>query len=69
MDSNKKKAVEVLNTALIELVEKVEQLKIRLDVLCKETGGCTHIKQINKELTAKKESNNGINLNALREEE
>ena len=69
MDSNKKKTVEVLNTALIELVEKVEQLKIRLDVLCKETGGCKQIKRVNKELLAKKESNNGTHINALREEE
>jgi len=69
MDSNKKQTVEVLNTALIDLVEKVEQLKIRLDVLCKETGACKHIKKVNKELLTKKESNNGTNIDALREEE
>ena len=69
MDSNKKETVEVLNTALIELVEKVEQLKIRLDVLCRETDGCKQIEKVNKELLAKKESNNGTNIDALREEE
>ena len=68
MDS-KKNNIDLLNNALSELVLKVEQLQLRLDVLCKETGACKQIKKINKELLNKKEKRNGIDINTLREEE
>jgi hypothetical protein len=39
--------------------------------LCKETGGCDHIKKINREILRKKERDilNATHINTLREEE
>ena len=46
MDSNNE--IKEISVALNELFEKVEKLKLKLDSLCKQTGGCAHIKAINR---------------------
>ena len=67
MDSNNE--IKEISVALNELFEKVEKLKLKLDSLCKQTGGCAHIKAINREILKKKEIINGTYINAFREEE
>lgn len=67
MDSNDE--IKEISVALNELFEKVEKLKLKLDSLCKQTGGCDHIKAINREILKKKEFINGTYINAFREEE
>lgn len=67
MDSNDE--IKEISVALNELFEKVEKLKLKLDSLCKQTGGCDHIKAINREILKKKELINGTYINAFREEE
>jgi hypothetical protein len=67
MDSNNE--IKEISVALNELFEKVEKLKLKLDSLCKQTGGCDHIKAINREILKKKELINGTYINAFREEE
>lgn len=67
MDSNNE--IKEISVALNELFEKVEKLKLKLDSLCKQTGGCDHIKAINREILKKKEFINGTYINAFREEE
>jgi|TARA_R100000995_G_scaffold9707_1_gene4100 uncharacterized protein YoxC len=78
MDSKKKNVISELSSAIYELSQKVENLKSRLDILCKETGGCDTIKTINQhlvgkpanELKAQKEkTHDGININPLCEKE
>tara|TARA_R100000664_G_scaffold32439_1_gene47411 strand:- start:249 stop:416 length:168 start_codon:yes stop_codon:yes gene_type:complete len=49
MNSNKKE-INNIQFALTELQEKVNQLKSKLDRLCKETGACDRVKSVNKEL-------------------
>jgi hypothetical protein len=67
MDSNNE--IKEISVALNELFEKVEKLKLKLDSLCKQTGGCDHIKAINREILKKKELINGTYINSFREEE
>tara|TARA_R110000751_G_scaffold87750_1_gene173833 strand:- start:341 stop:544 length:204 start_codon:yes stop_codon:yes gene_type:complete len=67
MDS--KNEIKDISVALNELFEKVEKLKLKLESLCKQTGGCDHIKAINREILKKKEVINGTHIHAFREEE
>ena len=70
MDS-KQDEIRQISSAINELFEKVEKLKSKLDSLCNETGGCEHIKKINREILRKKERSilNGTHINTLRKEE
>jgi len=69
MDS-KQEEINEISSAVNELLVKVERLKSKLDSLCKETGGCDHIKKINQQILRKKDSIlNATHINALREEE
>ena len=69
MDSNQDE-IRQISSAINELFEKVDRLKLKLDNLCKETGGCDHIKKINREILRKKERDilNATNINTLRKE-
>ncbi len=69
MDS-KQEEINEISSAVNELLVKVEKLKTKLDSLCKETGGCDHIKKINREILRKKERDilNATNINTLRKE-
>ena len=49
MDS-KQEEINEISSAVNELLIKVEKLKTKLDSLCKETGGCDHIKKMNREI-------------------
>ena len=51
----KKEEINSIQFALTELQKKVDKLKTKLDKLCKETGGCDRVKNVNKEIL---ESNN-----------
>ena len=70
MDS-KQEEINEISSAVNELLVKVEKLKTKLESLCKETGGCDHIKKINREILRKKERDilNATNINTLRKEE
>jgi len=69
MDSNQDEIQEISFT-INELFEKIEKLKSKLDSLCNETGGCKHIKKINREILKKKDNIlNGTHINTLRKEE
>ena len=69
MDSDQEE-IRQISSAINELLEKVDRLKSKLDNLCKETGGCEHIKKVNREILKKKDSIlNGTHINALRKEE
>ena len=70
MDS-KQEEINEISSAVNELLVKVEKLKTKLESLCKETGGCDHIKKINREILRKKERDilNATHINTLREEE
>ena len=69
MDS-KQEEINEISSAVNELLVKVEKLKTKLESLCKETGGCDHIKQMNREILRKKERDilNATNINTLRKE-
>ena len=67
MDS--KNEIKDISVALNEIFKKVEKLKLKLESLCKQTGGCDHIKAINREILKKKEVINGTHIHAFREEE
>ncbi len=69
MDS-KQEEINEISSAVNELLVKVEKLKTKLDSLCKETGGCDHIKKMNREILRKKERDilNATNINTLRKE-
>ena len=69
MDS-KQEEINEISSAVNELLVKVEKLKTKLESLCKETGGCDHIKKINREILRKKERDilNATNINTLRKE-
>ena len=69
MDS-KQDEIQQISFAINELFEKVEKLKSKLDSLCNETGGCEHIKKVNREILKKKDNIlNATHINALRKEE
>tara|TARA_R100000005_G_C4800894_1_gene92561 strand:+ start:128 stop:337 length:210 start_codon:yes stop_codon:yes gene_type:complete len=69
MDSDQEE-IRQISSAINELLEKVDRLKSKLDNLCKETGGCEHIKKVNREILKKKDNIlNGTHINALRKEE
>ena len=70
MDS-KQEEINEISSAVNELLVKVEKLKTKLESLCKETGGCDHIKKINREILRKKERDilNATHINTLREKE
>ena len=69
MDS-KQEEINEISSAVNELLVKVEKLKTKLESLCKETGSCDHIKQMNREILRKKERDilNATNINTLRKE-
>jgi len=69
MDSDQGE-IRQISSAINELFEKVDRLKSKLYSLCNETGGCEHIKKVNREILKKKDSIlNGTHINALRKEE
>ena len=69
MDSNQDEIGQI-SSAINELFEKVDRLKLKLDNLCKETGSCDQVKKINREILKKKDSIlNATHINTLRKEE
>lgn len=50
----KKEEINSIQFALTELQKKVDKLKTKLDRLCKETGGCDRVKNVNKEILESK---------------
>ena len=70
MDSKNENSsvISQLSVAINELSLKMENLKTKLDILCKETGGCGNIAKVNNDLlraSAQKEIIDGTNINPL----
>ena len=68
MASNNKDDIILEITTVVESLSlKLATLQAKVNELCKSTD-CSRVKKVNKELLNTKESNNGINLDALCEE-
>lgn len=73
MDSNnqKDKIINEISSVVQSLTLKLAMLQAKVDELCKSTGDCARVKKVNRELLPQQHESreNGININALREEE
>jgi uncharacterized coiled-coil protein SlyX len=53
MDS-KSKIINEISTVVASLTLKLETLQAKVDELCKSTGGCDRVKNVNEDLLCKK---------------
>jgi uncharacterized coiled-coil protein SlyX len=53
MDS-KTKIINEISTVVASLTLKLETLQAKVDELCKSTGGCDRVKNVNEDLLCKK---------------
>ena len=54
MDS-KDRIISEISSVVASLTLKLETLQAKVDELCKSTGGCAHVKKVNRELLPEKE--------------
>ena len=54
MDSNKEQIISEISTVVASLTLKLETLQAKVDELCKSTGTCSRIKEVNQDLTPSK---------------
>jgi uncharacterized coiled-coil protein SlyX len=54
MDSNKEQIISEISTVVASLTLKLETLQAKVDELCKSTGTCSRIKEVNQDLTPPK---------------
>ena len=55
MDS-KDKIISEISTVVASLTLKLETLQAKVDELCKSTGNCDRVKNVNKDLLCKKQA-------------